>query len=342
MIASGKKLDSKITTNIFEVVSEEEILLYYFGISNIKKGTIKSLLRPDEHPSCAMRRTESGHIRYKDFATGENYSVIELCSMYFFNEIRVKDTIEKIKSDMRSDVDRVHNVQTFIKKKDNLVCYDDNHYSIDVVVRPWKNYDYEFWTSFGISSEWLAFAHIFPIKNYIYTYENGYRSIKGADKYAYAYLEAKENKKTFKIYQPFNKVGRKWRNNHDKSVISLWTQAISSNSKYVCICSSTKDALCLWANIGIPAIAIQSENTMLSNTAISVLKKRFTNIYILLDNDEAGKRDAKILANKTGFINLELPDVGAKDISDFYKQSNNKEYFVKTILNLFKNKLINS
>lgn len=336
MIASGKKLDSKITTNIFEVVSEEEILLYYFGISKIKKGTIKSLLRPDEHPSCAMRRTASGHIRYKDFATGENYSVIELCSMYFFNSIRIKDTIDKIMSDMHSNVERVHNIQAVIKKNKELVCYD-NHYSLDVVVRPWKDYDYSFWMSFGISREWLAFANVFPIRNYIYTYDNGYKSIKGADKYAYAYLETKENKKTFKIYQPFNKFGRKWRNNHDKSVVSLWTQAMSSNSKYVCICSSTKDALCLWANIGIPAIAVQSENTTLSNTAISVLKKRFANIYILLDNDEAGKRDAKILADKTGFTNLELPDVGAKDISDFYKQSENKEYFVEVILNLFKN-----
>ena len=139
-----------------------------------------------------------------------------------------------------------------------------------------------------------------------------------------------------KIYQPFNKQGYKWSNRHDKSVISLWTKVPSYGAK-ICICSSLKDALCLWANTNIPALAVQGEGYSMSNTAINELKRRFNKVYICLDNDIPGLKDAKKLAEETGFINVVLPKFnGGKDISDFYKVLNNKEQFKQTILNLFK------
>ena len=105
----------------------------------------------------------------------------------------------------------------------------------------------------------------------------------------------------------------------------------------ICICSSLKDALCLWANTGIPSLAIQGEGYRMSDTAINELKKRFNRIYICLDNDEAGLKDAVQLASKTGFINVVLPQFkGGKDISDLYKVLGNKEQFKQTILSLFK------
>ena len=58
----------------------------------------------------------------------------------------------------------------------------------------------------------------------------------------------------------------------------------------------------------------------ISKTALDELKKRFTNVYILFDNDEAGLKDGKELAQKTGLINLVLPEFkGGKDVSDLYK-----------------------
>ena len=56
----------------------------------------------------------------------------------------------------------------------------------------------------------------------------------------------------------------------------------------------------------------------------------------MLDNDEPGIKDSLILAEKTGFTNIMLPQfAGGKDISDYYKVLNNKEKFKQTILNLF-------
>jgi hypothetical protein len=165
--------------------------------------------------------------------------------------------------------------------------------------------------------------------------KNGINYIYGADKYAYVYVEFKEGKTTLKVYQPFNTKGFKWANRHDKSVISLWTKVPKSGDR-VCICSSLKDALCLWANTGIPSLAIQGEGYGMSNTAINELKRRFNKVYILLDNDPPGLEDAKNLASKTGFINVVLPPFNeGKDISDLYHSLHDKNKFKELILGLF-------
>ena len=119
-------------------------------------------------------------------------------------------------------------------------------------------------------------------------------------------------------------------------MISLWTKVPEYGDK-ICICSSLKDALCLWANTGIPALAIQGEGYSISNTAVSELKRRYKEIYILLDNDDAGLQDAVKLSESTGFTNIVLPKkYGEKDLSDLYHSLQDKERFKSIILGLFK------
>jgi DNA primase len=92
----------------------------------------------------------------------------------------------------------------------------------------------------------------------------------------------------------------------------------------------------LTANTGIPAICLQGEAYGISETAQRILKERFEKVFICLDNDEPGRRDADKLQQDTGFINIELPQFeGGKDISDLYKVMNNPEEFKTIMLNLF-------
>ena len=73
----------------------------------------------------------------------------------------------------------------------------------------------------------------------------------------------------------------------------------------------------------------------MSNTAINELRRRYKDIYILLDNDETGIKDGISLANSTGFINLVLPEFkGGKDISDAFKVLG-KEKWIELIKPLF-------
>ena len=89
------------------------------------------------------------------------------------------------------------------------------------------------------------------------------------------------------------------------------------------------------ANTGIPSLAIQGEGYRMSNTAISELNRRYKQVFICLDNDEPGLKDAQKLAEETGFTNVVLPhfDEG-KDISDLFK-AKGKEEFLKIIQPLF-------
>ena len=178
--------------------------------------------------------------------------------------------------------------------------------------------------------EWLEYAEVYPISHKI-VISNGKKYVFNADKLAYAFVEHKEGKVTLKIYQPHSENPQyKWSNKHDRSVISLWTKVPEKGEKLV-ICSSLKDALCLWANTGIPALALQGEGYGMSDTAISELKRRYSQVYILFDNDKAGLVDGEKLAKQTGFTNLVLPPfTGGKDVSDLFK-SVGKNEFIKTI-----------
>ena len=236
------------------------------------------------------------------------------------------------------DFSKFNSKATVIKSSKCNVTSQGSSSNIDMKckVREWKDYDLEYWASYGITLPWLKYANVYPISHKIIV-KDGKEFVFGADKYAYAYVEFKEGKTTLKIYQPFNKRGFKWANKHDRSVISLWTKVPKTGDKIV-VCSSLKDALCLWANTSIPAIAIQGEGYGISNTAINELKRRYKEVYILLDNDEAGLRDGEKLSASTGFINLVLPNInGAKDVSDLYKSLENKKRFKDIILNLFNN-----
>ena len=149
----------------------------------------------------------------------------------------------------------------------------------------------------------------------------------GAAKYAYAFVEHKENNTTIKIYQPFIKK-YKWANGHNGSVISLWSKIPETGGRVI-ICSSLKDALCISCQLHIPTLAVQGEGYDLSTSAIENLKSRYKRIYVSFDTDSPGILNTKRLAERTGFIPI-IPDLGnSKDFSDYYKALQDKQEFKK-------------
>lgn len=307
-----------------------KILYYYTGITKLP-CLINSPFRVDKHPSFCIYFVND-NVRWKDFSTGEKGDLLEFLKRLWglpFNEV-----LSKIRRDMTN-----MSFESMVSKKFKTTkCYRSTDTELLCKTRNWESYDLEYWNSYGISLDWLKYADIYPVSDIIFV-RNGARNAVKADKHAYAYAEFKEGKTTLKIYQPFNTKGFKWTNKHDMSVISLWTK-IPLTGEILCICSSMKDALCLWANTGIPSIAVQGEGYSISNTAQNVLKSRFKRIFILFDNDTAGLKDGKSLAGKTGFKNIILPEFdGGKDVSDLYKKINNKNEFKKTILKLFENEI---
>lgn len=315
--------------DILSKVSEATLLARYLGITQIP-CVIRSPLRQDNHPSFGISSPDRVKIRYRDFATGDTGGIIDLLKQMW--NMSFEQVIDVIQKENFTGVTPVE-ITEITKEKSDRTTYFGNT-SLEIKIRDWTAYDEEYWGSYGISLDLLKKANIYAISHYFIT-KKGYPMIFKADKYAYAFVEFKENNLTIKVYQPFNKGRFKWINKHDKSVLGLW-RLMPDKGDILCICASVKDALCLTANAGIPAICLQGEAYGISDTAQKKLKERFNKIYICLDNDDPGKKDAEKLQQKTGFINIELPQFeGGKDISDLYKSVNNPDKFKSIILNLF-------
>lgn len=314
----SKGTDSKVLEAKHKL-SEIDIVNFYFNIHKLPIR-ISSPLRQDKKPSFGIFTRDGEHVRWIDFANGDRGTIIDLLQQLW--GLSYEDTWLKIYSEMNV-TGSVRVQKTLTRPKVTLIS--EGKALIETHARDWTDKDIEYWKSYGISKDWLVFANIHPISHIIFIKEDK-RVIMPTDELAYAFLEFKEGKTTTKVYQPLNKKGFKWFSSHDRSVISLWTKVPQLGDKLV-ICSSLKDALCLWANTGIPAIAPQGEGYTMSDTAINNLKERYKSIYILYDNDEPGKKDGIALSKQTGFTNLVLPYfTGGKDISDAYKVLGKKQF----------------
>lgn len=329
MIANGET--SVSIEDILYKVSEADIIAYYLNIHTIP-CVINSPLREDKNPSFGIYSPDGVKVYYTDLSTRDRGGIFDLLGNLW--HCNFKEVLHRVSNDLKY-IQKSTNLRGITQSINSIKSYNSYKSTTELQckIRDWKEYDLEYWGSYGISIEWLKYAEVYPISHKIII-KNNQKYVLPTDKYAYAYIERKEDKVTIKIYQPFNKNGYKWSNKHDSSVISLWTK-IPKSGKIVCICSSVKDALCLWANTGIPSIAIQGEGYKMSDTAITELKKRFKTIFVCLDNDPPGILDAQKLTKETGFTNIILPKFeGGKDISDLYK-SVGKEHFIKTIKSLF-------
>lgn len=318
MFGKGRRISREDITN-------EALLAHYFNVHRIP-CVMKSPFRQDNNPSFSFYLTSNGNVRYNDFASGEKGTLLEAIAR--LKEVDIKEVWNVIRSDFASEQ---HDGWLNDECRTSTIRTDRRE--IRIKVRGWEPYDIDYWASFGIDLVFLTRMEVYPI-SYIFVDINGVLWPFKCDKFAYAYVERKEGFVSYKIYQPFNKDGRKWQTNMDKTIIGLWTK-LPSEGEYVCICSSYKDAMSLWANTGIPSIAIQAEGFNISEHAQNDLRERFKNVIIILDNDEPGIAYASKLANQTGFKNVVLPPFdGGKDISDLYKHLGDKQKFRELIFGL--------
>ena len=320
MISKGQ--DTITIKDLREVISDDEVASKYLNITSVPI-LILSPLRKEKNPSVSIFRLPDGNIGFKDFGTNEKGTIYDLLSKIW--NISKKQVYRRILKDNISSVYLINKTKSRKKK------LKTNYSTLNVKIREWKSWDIEFWESFGISLEWLKFGDVYPIST-IFINEN--KVTIPAEKYAYVYVERKDNKVTLKIYQPYS-TNYKWMSKNDSSVWDLWTKIPEKGDKLI-ITSSRKDALCVWENTGIPAISLQGEGYIPKESVINELKSRFTDIYILYDNDfqseeNHGRIYGKHLSTLFGLKQIEIPDkYKSKDPSDLCK--NYGREVVKTVI----------
>ena len=323
----GKTSSSISKAELFSKFSEVDVLTTVFPQIMTLPCVMSSPFRKDEHPSFSIYMGKDQHIRFIDYAyPDERGGLLDLlCKYWSCTFPQVMDKLCSLLIQGNEVTIKPKQIKTLTRKEADLLT------KVQVTVRPWRDYDYEYWSSYGITPKWLKWAEIYPISHKIVTKkespeDKGKTYIFPADRLAYAFVERKEENLQLKIYQPYNTKGYKWCSKMDGSVVGLWTKIPEFGDRVV-ICSSMKDALCLACQCHIPTLCLQGEGYTMSDSAITELKRRYKQIFICFDTDKAGKADAKKLAKKTGFINV-VPDLGTeKDFSDYYKSLQNKEDF---------------
>lgn len=310
-----------------KLLTKEQILEYYDQLDLFKMYfkdlklpcVINSPFREDHNPSFGIRVADKfNNIQFMDFKTKEAGDIFKLLSLYW--GMSFSEVLEKISYDINiSNVDLIQLNSSRVKPNKII---SNSKSILQCKVREWRDYDLEFWESYGISKKWLIFGDVYPV-SIIFVIKDD-KTIKiSADKYAYAYVERKDKNVSLKIYQPFND-RFKWMNNNDSSVWDLW-EKLPKNGDNLIITSSRKDALCIWENTGIPSVSLQSETCLPKIHVVNQLKERFKNVYVLYDNDfnkeyNTGLIEGKKISELFDITQLILPEnLKAKDSSDLCK-----------------------
>jgi hypothetical protein len=123
-------------------------------------------------------------------------------------------------------------------------------------------------------------------------------------------------------------------------VWDFWSK-LPEKGDNIIVCSSRKDAACIWANTGIPCTSMQAESVKIKESVMSEIKERFTNVFVLYDNDynkseNWGRILGAKIASEHNIKQIEIPDeYESKDPSDLYKNHGKK-----ALINII-NKLVN-
>lgn len=325
--------------NILNKVSESELAAMYIPSLKEIPSVIQSPLRKDEHPSFRVYSPEGTKVRYYDYATGDSGGIVDFIMKLF--SCSFSEALARIEEDIAQYRKGIKVTPSKFNGKINVRA-DNPDFQIRSQRRKWEDWDFEYWESYGVPKNWLLYADIYPISYIFVISETGYIKTVKADKYAYTFIERKDGKITEKVYQPYNKEGMKWRSGHDGSVWDLWTK-LPDKGDIVIITSSRKDALCIWANTGIPSVSLQSETASIKPQVMQELKDRFKKVFILYDNDfdkdkNHGRIDGIKIANLFNIEQIEIPEVyKCKDPSDLYHK-----YGKNTVKNLILTLLHNS
>ena len=328
MIKSRNSEDHLSKDMILRKIREIDIFSYY--CSSFKELGVKfcSELREDKTPSVSIIQWR-GKLLYKDFGhpdhTFDCFSyVMHAYNCQFYSALRIIDNdfglnLSSNKSEMdftkgylgyRSKKSQTPKRLTIIRKKS----------------RPWMKKDADFWSKYLISKKTLIKFAVSPISHY------WINESRFSCELSYAYKIGTK----YKIYSPHDEV--KWMSNTNSKYIQGYDQ-LPKKADLCIITSSLKDVMCLF-EMGIPAIAMQSEMQLPSREVIEELKQRFQKLAVFYDNDFTNPSNpgqtmaAKICKEYYPIKNILIPDeYGVKDLSDYIAKFKRTEG-LKTLIDI--------
>lgn len=306
----------KITREyILSKFTEEQIMEYYLNIP-VRKGLFRSPLRDDKNPTCSFYRTPSGVLIFKDFATGQGFSITQVvqerfrCSYYQALKIIANDFGLLKNTNLKKNEGTISKKTITIEEK--IPTY------IQIKIKDFSTKELEWWESFGITLKTLKKFQIVSCEAVFLNGDLYAVSVPNSPIYGY-YGGKKDGFEFWRCYFP-RKTTFRFLSNWTGDKIQGYKQLPDTGDTLV-ITKSLKDCACLY-EFGINAIAPTSETLFISPEVLTELKSRFSNIIVFYDNDLPGiKGMVKIKKEHPELKYIYIPRrTNTKDISDFCKK----------------------
>jgi len=261
---------------------------------------------------------------FKDFATNDTGDVVVLVMKMF--GLGYKDAVHKIAFDMKLSAFNVDSTKQVFSGITRLV--EKTRVDLGIKTRPWMVKDRNYWSQFGIHKVTLEKFNVFPITHIFYNDT----AVRASD-LAYAYVETKDGRTSYKIYQPLEIRVKKWINNADYSVHQGYTQ-LAKHGELLVITKSLKDVMSLHDCPGVSAIGLQSESVTMKDSVMEEYKSRFKKVVCIFDNDAAGIKLSESFTKKYHIPHYFMPKIdGVKDFSDLVK-AKGKDFAIEYFNNL--------
>lgn len=329
--------------NLLQYVSDYDVFKYYIG--NFKIGqAFNSPLRKDSHASFNIGYNPVTNRLYcNDYILGGGNMIMFV--MYKYG-LTYREACNKIVIDLglesefhlfATNKEIIKENKQFIKSSDEDIQRFKAETNLTAKVRDWQEHDYEFWKRYGVSKITLDKYFVKPAE-----YSMVADKIFKLDRYAYVFIEHKDNEKTLTIYQPYSDK-QKWTKNHNASVWYGWTQ-LPEKGEVLIITKSRKDIMAIDEITGIPSTGLQNEKILPKENVLQELKNRFKVIYILYDNDfnkpvNWGRQFGQKFAEECDVRQIEIPDeYQSKDFSDLV-ENHGIEVAKKVLFTLIKDSL---
>lgn len=297
--------------------SEETYMEHYLGIP-VKKGLFKSPLRRDNTPTCSFYRDSCGRLIFKDFRGDFYGNFIEVVKYKYGVSYPKALTIIANDFGIKQNPELKVN-KSCIKEYSNNKLEKSEESIIKVKIKDFTEEELDWWRSYGITLNTLKKFFVFSceivfLNDQIYSY-----SSSTSFNFGYFYPSKDNNKQYWRIYYPQN---RKYRfiSNWNKTMIQ-GIHMMPKSGEFLVITKSMKDVM-LCYELGIPAIAPNSENLFITDSQWDNIVIKFKHIFLLYDTDLAGVANSKRIKKKFPKIQVLLipRKYKAKDITDLYKK----------------------
>jgi len=314
--------------NILERVSPLDIYKKYSKYFQKIGKHFKAEFRNDPNPSAVISYFNGTYL-YKDFGEDGALNCFQFVSRKY--GLTFKEVLEKINIDFNLYLrgSGSNNYTKYSEQQIHTVEYEDYKTILTIKKRELLQHDLEWWGSQSWAENMLIKANINPISYFRLTSEkkNIYEKLYVCDDYSYS-MDYYWHNGIFrrKLYFPQKPSYRKWLSNVDNTIVQGWDLLPKSGD--ICfITSSFKDTGPFWRIYNKPiAIAPNNEGSWIPDKVFYKLKKRYPNLVIYFDNDEAGIKYAKKFSQIYQIPYIHNPLRAPKDPTDMWYKDGGREF----------------